>query len=100
MDLNREKTIFWGLLGILLLCTGLYMYCIMATVHNVVARQNLESQATSLSLSVGQDEFRYITMKNNVTLAAAYALGFKDIAEKTFVSKPTLSYAASGQENL
>ena len=45
LQLNREKTLFWTLVGILFLCAGLYIYFINATVHNVVARQNLENES-------------------------------------------------------
>lgn len=89
LQLNREKTIFWTLLAILVLCAGFYMYCINTTVHNIVIRQNLENDASSLALTIGSEEFKYITMRNGVTLAMAYSLGFGDVKEKTFISKKT-----------
>lgn len=63
------------------------MYFIDATIHNVVARQNLENEATSLTLSIGSEEFQYISKRNAVTLELAYGKGFKDIAVKEYVSK-------------
>jgi hypothetical protein len=63
------------------------MYFINATVHNVVARQNLEAEASTLTLAIGNKEFQYITERNNVTLQVAYAMGFKDVTAKTFISK-------------
>lgn len=89
LQLNREKTIFWSLLAILVLCAAFYMYCINTTVHNIVIRQNLENDASSLALTIGSEEFRYISMRNGVTLAMAYSLGFADVTEKTFISKKT-----------
>ena len=68
------------------MCVGFYMYFINATVHNVVFRQNLEKEATQLTLAIGNQEFQYITQKNAVTLATAYAMGFKDTPTKTFIS--------------
>ena len=87
MELNREKTIFWTLLGILLLCVGFYMYSINATIRNIVSRENLEKESATLSLKISSQEFKYITMHNSVTLPLAYSRGFKDVSEKTFVSK-------------
>jgi hypothetical protein len=87
LQLQREKTIFWSLLAILVLCAGFYMYCINSTVHNVVARQNFENVASALTLSIGSEEFKYITMRNGVTLSLAYSLGFTDVSQKTFISK-------------
>jgi len=93
---NREKTIFWSLIGILFVFAGLYMYFINATIHNVVAKQNLENEASHLTLAIGSQEFKYIQMRNNVTLAMAYSLGYKDVENKTFISKkpssPQVSY--------
>lgn len=88
---NKEKTIFWTLLGTLLLCFGLYMYLINVTIHNVVAVENLENKASQLTLSLGTNEFKYILMRNNVTLSLAYSLGFKDVSNKTFVSRNSLN---------
>lgn len=87
LQLNREKTIFWTLLGVLLLFVGLYMLFVRLTISNVVARQNLESEASALSLSIGGKEFEYITKRNSVTLALAYSMGFKDSQDKTFISR-------------
>ncbi len=87
LQLNTEKVIFWSILGALLLCFGFYVYFINSTVHNVVARQNLETEASNLTLSIGNQEFEYITSRNNVTLALAYSLGFKEVSAKTFISK-------------
>ncbi len=87
LQLNNERTIFWTIIGALLLSVGFYIYFINATVHNVVARQNLENEASSLTLKIGNQEFQYITMRNNVTLATAHSMGFKDVSVKTFISK-------------
>jgi len=89
LQLNREKTIFWSLVGILFLSVGLYIYFINATVRNVVFRQNLENKASALTLAIGGEEFQYISKKNAVTLSLAYSMGFKDATVKSFItSKP------------
>ncbi|MEQ1500160.1 MAG: hypothetical protein ABL917_02160 [Parcubacteria group bacterium] len=87
LQINREKTIFWSLLGAILICAGFYVFLINATIHNVVARQNLESEASSLTLSIGSKEFEYISKRNEVTKQLAYSMGFKDVEVKSFVNK-------------
>ncbi len=87
LQLNSEKRIFWGLLGALLLSACFYIYFINSTVHNVVLRQNLESELSQLSLSIGSQEFEYIAKKSSVTLETAYALGFKDTENKSYLAR-------------
>jgi len=91
LQINNQKTIFWSLLGILLISIGFYMYFINATVHNIVARQNLEAEAGALTLSIGKQEFAYIQAKNGVTLEMAYNMGFEDVKEKTYISRNSVS---------
>ena len=100
LQLNREKTIFWTLLGVLFLCAGFYMYFINATIHNTVSRQNLEKEAATLSLKIGKEDFQYITMRNSITLPLAYSLGFKDISVKTFVQRNNSSSVAYVPNNI
>ena len=87
LQLNREKAVFWTLLGVLLFSLGFYMYFIRATIHNVVVRQNLEGQLSKLTLAIGSQEFEYITKRNAVTLELAYSLGFKDAQVKSYISQ-------------
>ena len=87
LELNREKTIFWTLLGVLLLSVGFYVYFINTTVHNIVSRQNLENEVSKLTLTISNEEFQYITKSNAITLQLAYSLGFKDTLVKTYISR-------------
>ena len=87
LKINREKTIFWSLVGILFISFCFYMYCVRSTIHNVVARQDLETEVSTLTLSIGSKEFQYITKRNAINLDTAYALGFKDANAKTYISK-------------
>ncbi|MEQ1561358.1 MAG: hypothetical protein ABL899_01385 [Nitrospira sp.] len=91
LQLNREKTIFWSLVGVLFLCAGFYMYFINTTIHNVVVRQDLENKASQLTLSISSNEFKYISLRNAVNLEMAYSLGFRDVSAKTFISNKAVS---------
>lgn len=94
LQMNREKTIFWTLLGVLLLCCGFYMYCINATVHNVVLRQNFENESSNLTLAIGSEEFKYISKRNTITMELAYSMGFKEVTDKTFITKKSTKEVA------
>ena len=94
LQINREKYIFWTLIGILFVCAGFYIFCINTTVRNVVTRQKLENQTGQLILKIGNSEFQYIALKNKITLPIAYSLGFRDVLEKTFVSRESVSKVA------
>jgi hypothetical protein len=90
--MDREKILFWTLSSAFVFCIGFYMFCIHATIQNVVLRENLEDKATALSLEIGNKEFEYITMKNSVNLNLAYSLGFSPVSNKTFISKKSVGY--------
>ncbi len=87
LQLNNEKIIFRVLLGVLIFSLAFYIFCIRATIHNVVARQNLESESSKLTLSIGNQEFEYIAKRNAVTLQLAYSLGFSDAQVKNYISQ-------------
>ena len=98
-QLNREKAIFWTLLGILFLSVGFYLFCINTTVRNVVSREKMENESIKIALDISNKEFQYISMKNSITISLAYALGFKDSSQKTFLSKNSnsvVSYVPKG----
>ena len=88
---HREKIVFWSLLTALFLLAGMYMYFINATVYNVIARENFDTEATALTVSTGNEEFQYIAMQNAITLPLAYSLGFTDVVSKTFISENALN---------
>jgi uncharacterized membrane protein YjgN (DUF898 family) len=98
-QINKEKAIFWMLISILILSVGFYMYCIKATVKNVVLREELENQSIKIALNISNKEFQYISMRNSITLDFAHNLGFKNVANKTFITRNTnnvVSYAPKG----
>ncbi len=85
LELNREKTIFWTLVGGLFIAMLFYIYFINITVHNTVARQNYEAESSTLTLAIGNKEFEYISKRNNITLALAHSLGYKDTKTISYI---------------
>ncbi len=93
LEMNREKTIFWSILGAIFLAFGFYIFFINATIHNTVARQNFEAEISALTLQIGSKEFEYISKRNNVTLALAHGMGFKEAKVTAYVSNKPSSVA-------
>ncbi|MFZ2522602.1 MAG: hypothetical protein WAX44_03780 [Minisyncoccia bacterium] len=86
LQFNKERIIFLTLVGALFISMCFYIYYINITVHNVVARQNLENEASQLTLSIGNKEFEYISMRNAIDLSLAQSLGFRETAVRTYIS--------------
>jgi hypothetical protein len=86
INLNKEKAIFWSLILGIFMTLSLYIYYINITVHNVVARQNLDNEAKELLVDVGNKEFEYISKKNSINLSSAFSLGFKETKVLAYIS--------------
>jgi hypothetical protein len=89
------RTLFFILSAILITIFGYYVYLVNKTVANVVVRERTEGDIAALSSSIGELEFKYIGLKNSVTLDLAYSKGFAAASPVAFIpsihSKP-LSY--------
>ena len=97
-NLYNEKNIFWSLIALIVFCSIFYIYCVTTTIHQIVARQQAENQLALLTQRISSEEFDFINLKNDVTLEKAYALGFKDVANKVFVSQKTVGYVTMNTE--
>lgn len=88
-----DRGSYWFLAAVLAVSFALYAMFVQQTIRNVVARQALETEMSVLTTRIGELEFKYISMKNDVTIERAYQLGFHDVKETRFVSRKTLSRA-------
>lgn len=86
LELNNEKNLFLTLVGVLVIALSFYIYLINVTVHNTVARQNLESESANLTLSIGNKEFQYIQKRNGITLDTAHKMGYKDSKVTSYIN--------------
>ena len=98
--LYNEKNIFWSLVALIVFCSIFYMYCVTTTIHHIVAREQAESHLADLIQRISSEEFDFINLKNDVTLDKAYALGFKDVANKVFVSQKTVGYVTMNTNSI
>lgn len=78
---------FWTLISIFVLCAVMYVFAVRATISNTIARANLESTSTNLAASVGEMEFKHISMQNNISLQMAYDRGFQNVAQPLYISR-------------
>lgn len=94
LAITDERAYYWILLFILLFSFVLYIVYVNQTVRNVVKRQQLDKDISSLNAHIGELEFKYISMKNDVTIDKAYALGFTDVTETKFESRKAVGEVA------
>ena len=90
------KTFFFVTLALLITLFATYIYFVNKTIMNVVAREKTQNTLSSLSTTIGGLEYKYITLKNGVTVELAHAKGFIDFSPTTYLarqnSRPALSY--------
>ena len=87
-----RKEIFWMSLTVLAACVCVYVYCITATVRNIVENKTLAIQTTNISEQISTKEFQLISLQNTITLQYAATLGFSDPTVKSFVSPQRVSF--------
>lgn len=75
--------------GISLLAVILYVFAINFTVRNVVKREAMEQELSRISMHISELEFKYIHLKNSITLDYAQKLGFVPTKETKYVSRKT-----------
>ncbi|MES2436835.1 MAG: hypothetical protein V4519_02390 [Patescibacteria group bacterium] len=88
------KVLFFVLASCLVTVFAVYAFMVNKTIMNVVAREDLEQEIANLSSTIGELEFKYMSVKSKVTLDLAYEKGFQDAVPSQFVSRtgPALSY--------
>ena len=91
---NEElrKDIFWMAVITVVACCSVYVYCITATVRNIVEKKNVLTDASDMSEKISAKEFQLISMQNTITPTYAEAQGFSDPTVKTFVSPQNVSF--------
>ena len=78
----------FGILAIIsVACVVVYFFAINMTVRNTVARQRLETDVSNVSAQLGELEFTYIALKNDVSLDKAYTLGFQNVATTQYITR-------------
>ncbi|TAL49091.1 hypothetical protein EPN83_02345 [Patescibacteria group bacterium] len=84
---HHAKLIFWSSASVIALSLVFYVIAVNATVRNVAHRQKVSAELATLSSQVGELEFKYISLKNTITLSLARSMGFRTVSEPQFVSR-------------
>lgn len=93
-DNHARRIIFRTLMVLLALLGILYVYFIMATTFNILARRTLESKVQSYSSNIGQLEVAYFSGINKISKNYALANGFVEAHNSLFVTRTNNSYVA------
>lgn len=80
------------LAGIALLLCFIVMYValVFKTVSFTANRQHAHKDMGEITVKLGELESKYISLKNGITSERALELGFKEVAAKRYISKPSL----------
>lgn len=76
-------TLFWSLLSILIVLVGSYGYVVNQTVWNAFNKDKSEEEIVALNSELGDLEFQYMSLSNNISIEKAYELGFQNAVGKT-----------------
>ena len=88
--------LIFGLLALMLVTLFvLYVYLVNKTVLNVVARENIQNQVSTLSGQVGQMEFQDIGLRNGITMALASNYGLEQVSASQFLERTSQPAALS-----
>lgn len=92
---------FWEahLRRLLVLCTAVafivYVYCVAASILNVIARKEADARATSFAAAISAHEATYFSLTQAITEESLEAHGLFAISDKHFVTRtPTLGLSA------
>ena len=75
--------LFWSLLPTFIVLVGVYGYMVNTTVWNAFNKDQAESQIVALNSKLGDLEFQYMSLSNNISIEKAYELGFQNASSST-----------------
>ncbi len=84
-----ERKAFWSLIVLAALFSAIYVYCISASIVNIVLREHMAQATIETHAKIGELESAYLVKKDAITSAYANQLGFVPITDKTFVTRAT-----------
>jgi len=85
---QREKIVF-ALIGLSLAFGTYYAVLISQTVLNAVKERGAQTLIQELHKDIAELELAYIENENSLNMDYAYALGFRDVESRQFVTRTT-----------
>ncbi len=86
-----ERKIFWCLILFVAVFSGLYMYLVNSTIVNVVGRQKIEKEISSINSRINDLESSYLSLNNQISFNYALSMGFVKLTSEKYVSRKALS---------
>jgi hypothetical protein len=99
LTIHTNKKAVASVIGIAVFSVAYYVYAVNVTVRNVALRQAQASELSNSIAQIGELEFEYINLKNNVDITLAHSLGFRPVEKAIFVSRDS-SVAFAGNTGL
>lgn len=87
LSIKESPITFYILIGAVVFSAILYIYCINASVRNVVARKDTEKAISTLKNKVSELEYSYMSKESTITIDSAQSLGLSELKDKIFISK-------------
>lgn len=95
---GQGKVIFWSLTCLLLLTVSFYVYLVNTAALNGVRFGKVQQEVAELEARVSELDAHYLSLKQSITLAAAYEKGFEDVRDITFITAPKVGIVANSNE--
>lgn len=94
-----ERRMLAALGVVLAMFTAGYLYCVSASVMNVIARKEATAKAASLESSIGSLEQEYFELAQSVTPASGESLGLAPVEQTAYIRRQhTVATALSSDE--
>lgn len=95
---KHGKTLFWSLIGMTFLVASFYVYLVNIATSNGVRWGEADLEIGTKGAMVSELETHYFSLKQSVTLAKAYAVGFEDVKIVRFISTEKVGTVATANE--
>ncbi len=83
----NQTAVVWSLLAAIILCIGLYIYFVNATILHTAARQHVAEAITDTKSQISQLELEFIENTRGITKEYAQGLGFTESSSLVFVTR-------------
>lgn len=90
IEYQWERTLLRTLLVMLAFLTFCYLYFVVASVLNVIARKEADMSSTRLEGSIGSLEQHYFLLSRNLTPETGSTLGLSGISRQSYVYRHTM----------
>ncbi len=98
-NINKKK-IFISLVFSIAFLFSFYIYLIIQTTVNITTYQYIQQEIINLDSSIGDLEFKYMSLKKNINLDMAKILGYAEASKVNFVDKSIINNKLSLGSNI